>query len=101
MTLLEQIEKLDTMCHTVSMIATEDVLPFCAKLREVVEAAELFACSYRPERLVGVPLGMHHCPYCGGMHHCPYCVTMSDMDELRNALAPMNLPRRNKKEEVG
>ena len=24
-------------------------------------------CSYDPEPLIGVPLGMHHCPNCGTM----------------------------------
>lgn len=25
------------------------------------------SCPYAPERLIGYPLGMHHCPYCGTM----------------------------------
>ena len=59
-----------------------------AKLREVVEAAEPFACSYQPERLVGIPLGMHHCPLCGTMQVAgvPH---VADVDELRDALTPM------------
>lgn len=24
-------------------------------------------CSYKPELLINVPLGMHHCPECGEM----------------------------------
>jgi hypothetical protein len=37
-------------------------------------AEHLPPCGYKPEELVGVPLGMHHCPECGTMvvAGCPH-----------------------------
>jgi len=39
----------------------------CGRCYDEVEELLPANCAEKPERLVGVPIGMYHCPDCGAM----------------------------------
>ena len=50
--------------------APTDLARLCRLVRaqqRVIEAARTIVCSYKPQDLLNVPVGMHHCPRCGEM----------------------------------
>lgn len=51
--------------------------PMCSRCMDEVELFEA-NCAEKPEKLLGAPLGMYHCPDCGamvvaGVPHGPLC----------------------------
>lgn len=58
---------------------------------EVDALIALDACPYEPEWLVGVPLGMFHCPLCGDMvlAGVPH-VRRAEMEELADVTPTSN-----------
>lgn len=50
----------------------------CGRCYDEVDAVFPANCAEKPERLLGAPLGMYHCPDCGamviaGVSHWPLC----------------------------
>lgn len=39
----------------------------CGRCYDVVDVVYPSNCEHKPETLVNVPLGQHHCPDCGAM----------------------------------
>lgn len=41
----------------------------CSRCYDEVKSNELFPpnCEEKPEKLIGMPMGMYHCPDCGAM----------------------------------
>lgn len=61
----------------------ETLGPMCGRC--YAEGVEMFPanCNEKPEKLIGVPLGMYHCPDCGamvlaGVEHPQLCRTCLD-----------------------
>lgn len=55
----------------------EPLKPLCARCMDECELLPA-PCAEKPERLLGAPIGMYHCPDCGamvlaGFEHPPLC----------------------------
>lgn len=63
-------------------IVNRDYEPICGVCLEVAELVDS-PCTYNPEQLLNMPIGMHHCPVCAemvvsGFRHPMICKSCAD-----------------------